>query len=312
MPEFDDATVNALAALGANATAPTTVFIETEGFGDANLPAKIPMLWDRDSQRAISVREEVDKWRARPLRRRGTSVAGTIDSFCNLVNRHKTEDSVVFGDLNWRRPTLLAVIDYHPIRNPDDKQDRADWGQNLISYEFPMSEEWSEWSQRDAAVMSQEEFGYLIEDRVQHLAAPTDDEQAVFGEMLQTKLATPSELMMLSRGLSMTVKAAYKDHKVIQSGESEISYVEEHADATGANKLKVPGAFMIEIPIFHSGGTERILVRLRYRAREGRLSWFYQLYRPDMAISKVLEAEREFVEQETSLPFYEGKPAGGF
>lgn len=307
---LDDATVNAIASLGQKATDPTTIFIDTAEFGDGILPAKVPMLWDRENQRYISVGEEMNRWLEKPRRRVGTTTANTVESFCNLVNRHKTEDSVVFGDLNWRQPSLLAVIDYHPIRTPDDKQDRADWGQNRVSYMFPMSEEWSDWSGKNGEAMSQEEFGYLIEDRVQHLTSPTEDEQFTFGDMLQTKLATPSELMMLSRGLSMTVKAAYKDYKVIQSGESEISYVEEHADNAG-QKLKVPGAFMIEIPIFHGGGLERILVRLRYRPRDGRLFWFYQLYRPDVAITKALEAERVFVESETALPFYEGKPVGG-
>src|SRR5579871_3211543 len=57
-----------------------------------------------------SFREEL---RDAPKRARGTAQAATLQSFIDLVNRHKDESSALFGDFSARAPALVAVIDYH-------------------------------------------------------------------------------------------------------------------------------------------------------------------------------------------------------
>lgn len=308
MPDeiLNEATVSRLAELGAEATKPELITINTKDLGDETLPPAVVMLWDRKLQSLISVADEVDAWRTTPRRRYGTAAATSLASFCDLIQRHKTDDSVVFGDLNWRAPSFTAVIDYHPIRDIADKPE-ANWLGHRIRYAFPMSEEWKEWIGGDAKVMEQSDFAFMVEDRIQHFVTPNDTEQAAYGEMLQTKLATPSELMMLARGLQVNIKGVVKETRVIQSGESEVTFTEEHMDASGA-KLKVPGAFMIEIPTFYGNDAVRVLVRLRYRTSNGKILWFYQIYRPDKLIADDLADARATVEATCEIPFYEGSP----
>lgn len=313
MSDFDNTTVETLADLGKKASDPSVISVTLSGLNIPGLPSAIPVMWDRNAQKYISLHGELLNWREFPRTRGGVAKANTLGSFIDLVNRHKTPESVVFGDLDWRKPSLLAVIDYHPRRSreenePAGRPDKdADWLKHRIAYTFPISEEWKLWTAGDGQKMNQGEFGALIEDRLPDLVAPTAEERDTFEEMLQTKMATPADLMKLARGLSVNIAGKVTSEKVLQSGEAEMIFKEEHTDGNGA-KLVVPGAFMVAIPVFFMAEPVRIPVRLRYRVGGGTVSWFYQIFRPDLVIGEYLQGDRIRVEQDTALPFYEGAP----
>lgn len=74
-----------------------------------------------------------DGWRTSPETKLGTAHVTTLSSFIELVERHKTEHSVIFANMDWQRPSLTAVIDYHKKENGG----AADNGKHRIQYEFP-------------------------------------------------------------------------------------------------------------------------------------------------------------------------------
>jgi hypothetical protein len=56
------------------------------------------------------------------------------------------------------------------------------------------------------------------------------------------------------------------------------------------------------------GEAIRLPVRLRYRVREGQVTWIFQLYRPDVYVTEQVMRDMERAARETELPAYQGAP----
>jgi hypothetical protein len=293
-----------VANLAAAASAVAELDVSTEGLGEG-LPPAVPILYSHRDGRLLDVRQQIEAFRLRPHAKTGTASAQTVDTFIALVNRHKTADSVVFADSNWRKPSFTAVIDYHRTEStePDNLRHR-------IAYSFPLSDEWQIWLKGNRERMTQADFAAFLEDRVADLASPFDTEKTEFEQLFKTKIAAPNELITFSRGLEVAVEAKVKNVVTLQSGEGQILYDEVHKDMNGA-KIIVPGLFMLSIPIFFMGLPVRVPVRLRYRASGGDISWFYDIYRPDTFVTERIREDLRIVGSQTGLPTFEGTPEQG-
>ena len=156
--------------------------------------------------------------------------------------------------------------------------------------------------------MSQEDFAWFLEDRIPDLSSPTDEEVIRFEQDFATTVATPNQIVQLSRGLQVHVGQKVKAFKTLQTGEAQIAFEEEHTDAAG-KPLKVPGIFVLSIAPFFMGEKIRVPVRLRYRpAGEKGVVWFYEIYRPDLAITEHVRTTLADARERTGLPTFEGSP----
>lgn len=241
-----------------------------------------------------------DELRSAPKRRKGTATVNTIAGFIDLVNYHKDESSAIFGVFDGSAG-LTAVIDYHT------KDNQPRFGAHRVRYPFPFTQQWQAWFKHDNQVFIQSDWGVFLEDRVADLASPEDGEAGEFGRLFQTTFANPADMMQLSRGLALTVEANVKDFRILQSGEAEISYEEVHKDSRG-EKLRVPGLFVVNIPIFVDDEPRRLIARLRYRKKDGRIVWFYSLYQAREIVRLAMAEALNRSGEETALPVYEGMP----
>jgi uncharacterized protein YfdQ (DUF2303 family) len=248
-----------------------------------------------------SAKKFIDEYRPAPERRKGTAKMLTIASFVDFANRHKDKDSALFAVLDGAQPSLTAVFDYHTIERAPR------FGQHRALYQFPISEEWKGWQAQDGKAMAQGEFAAFIEEHVAELAAPEDGERSEFERIFQTKIALPSDMMTLSRGMAIAVEAKVSEARVIQTGEVQVSYDEVHKDGRG-EKLTVPGLFVVKIPMFVAADPVRLIARLRYRMRDGKIVWFYQLYRANLVMREATANAAEIVRTGTELPLFEGLP----
>lgn len=246
-----------------------------------------------------SVKPFIDEWAAAPDRRAGIATAMTLQSLIDLTNRHKDEDSVLFANLGASGANISAIFDYHKI----DGAPR--FGKHRAVYSFPLSEEWKAWQASNGREMKQSEWAAFIEDRIADLAAPSDDESKEFESLFQTKIATPAEMITLSRGMQISVEGKVKEARNLTSGEAEIIFEEVHKDGSG-QKLVVPGLFIINIPLFVDAAYTRLIARLRYRRREQSIIWFYQLYRAADMVREAMRQDAAHVAKETVLPLFEG------
>ncbi|MBZ9985695.1 YfdQ family protein [Mesorhizobium sp. BH1-1-5] len=308
MSKNDDAPLDAhgielVKALATEAASASTVSITTGGLGDG-LPSNLPLAFDRKGQTFKSLKGLIEEFRQAPDRRKGTATVETLASFIELTKRHQDEHSALFGKTMWPDPKITAVLDYDmegvPARNRSHR----------IVYAFPLTEEFKSWVGANAKPMDQEIFAAFLEEHAAELAAPTDGEVSEYERLFKEKMATPSEVIALSRHLEVFVAARAKQGVRLQSGERTVEFAEEHMNAKG-EAIVVPGIFMVSVPAFLDGDAVRIPARLRYRVNGGKVVWFYQLYRWEFYLREQVGHDLKRASEETGLPAFEGAPESG-
>jgi len=271
---------------------------------DPKTSQSVPVVLVPKTMQAHAV--DFEKYRDAPLRRAGTAVATTPGSFIQMVLRNENEDSAVFAKCD--SPTdlsLLAVIDY----NRKGPEGAPRFGLHRISYTFPVSDEWEFWTANDGKQMRQAEFAEFIEARIADLGDPAgaSDGAKAFAALIGSEIATPARILELSRGLSIRVDSKVGAQHNLSSGERQLTYSEAHNDEAG-KPIKVPGAFLLQIPVFKDDGNYAIPVRLFYRITQGAVLWHYQLYRADKALDDAFKRAVELVKSSVKSEVFFGSP----
>lgn len=261
-----------------------------------------------DGKSLDSLKGYFDDYRHRPERRKGTAKLSTLDAFIAHALRFKDENSALFADQNMSAPRMLSVLDYHEGGPASEALPR--FGQHRGEYCFPLSEEWLAWNgTKNRQPFQQAEFAAFIEDRIADVSDPAAAGESVkeFVALLGTSLASPARLMELSRGLTVHVSGKVVNVANLSSGESQFTFTEEHKDSTG-QKLTVPGAFVLAIPVFRGGALYQVPARLRYRAKDGAVTWTVQLYRTEKVFQHAFDEAASKAADVTGLPVFYGLP----
>lgn len=225
----------------------------------------------------IPIQDELDKRADAPRRAAGDVRANTLEAFVALTNRHASPDTVIYVD-DGAQPKLIAVLNDHGAGA------EPGWRDHRIVYLPTLSEEWKAWAANEGKPLAQVAFAELLEDRCLDVITPASAGPKTQGiiEQLGVKAAMPAELQGLAKGLSIKVDQHVKEVRRLDSGEAQIMYSEQHNGEDG-KPLSVPNAFVIAIPVFGGGAAYTHVVRLRYRAREGRITWSYNVVHADQA-----------------------------
>ena len=270
------------------------------------------------------IKPYLDEYLDAPERRKGTAHLEYLRSLIDHAKRFADDDSALFAVSDRSAPKLICVLDYHrsgPNASPRFGEHRAD-------HAFPLSDEWKVWMAADKNKMGQQDFAEFLEDRICDVIVPDDEllgevkqrdaggdfgpktareMLADYAQLLGGRFATPSDLVTLSRGLSVHASHKVKNAVNLKTGEASIQYVEEHTDDQG-QPIKVPNLFLIGIPVFRAGPLYRIAVRLRYRLGGAGISWFFELYRHDVVFDAALTESCEAAQKQTGLPLFYGRP----
>jgi len=253
-----------------------------------------------------------DAYREEPRHRHGTATMLSLDSLIDHVNRFKDGGSAVFADDNRDKPSITAVIDYHPSGEAADTPPR--FGKHRSLFAFPLSDEWRAWTSSDDEKMDMPTFAAFLENRLPDVlyVESEDDMSEDLNRLVNTlggrdTIATPNKLIELARGLQVNENAVVQETVNLASGEGVIRFQTEHTDASGA-PLKVPQLFLIAIPVFRNGPLYRIAARLRYRKTQIGLRFWYELWRTDRTFDHAFSEAIERVKAETSLPVLIGRP----
>lgn len=266
----------------------------------------IELLIHPENQSVTDLKEITEKYQEAPDRRKGNTRLGRTGSFIEFVNRYKTNDlSIIFarGLVSGHSidASVQAVFNPHPA---GEYQNVAGHGDFTASYQFPVSKEMGFWINKDGAYMNQGEFARFIEDRISDMIDPLFSEhKADLERVLCGRAADPINMLELSRGLEVNVKEQVKNSGRLQSGEMQLTYSVEHDGADG-QPLKVPSWFIINIPVFEGDKPYEIAVRLRYRIKDGAVSWAYELFRLEKTFDMAFNECVNFIQENTKLPVF--------
>jgi uncharacterized protein YfdQ (DUF2303 family) len=252
-----------------------------------------------------SIKPFLDEYMQAPERIEGTARLETLASFVAHAVRHKAGSaSALFATRgNGAAPKLLSVLDYHDMDgNPAFCRHRG-------LYEFPVSEEWRSWKAHDDKLMGQAEFAEFLEDRRADIvgAEGVRDSAKEWSRSMELGFATPAKLLELSRGLSVRVNMRVHNAQNLSTGEVAVTYQEEHSDTAG-QPLKVPPAFLIQIPVFRAGAVYQLPALLRYQRQGSAIVWKYKLYRTDAAFDHAFTEACDHATEATALPLFYGSP----
>lgn len=219
---------------------------------------------------------DTQKLRPAPLRTIARPQLVTADSFLDYVKRHATSDSVIWAQFDPQAGNLSfqLVVDEHNRASPG-------WGEHLATYTPALSHEWKTWTSSDTKPMSQVDFAGFLERNADDINAEGD--------------GLPTSLAMLSMATEFEASSEKRVRSVtrLQSGGVRLEFVDDDDDAT-VSQMKAFDRFQIGVPVFWAGLGFRLQARLKYRAGAGKVTFWYELIRPDLAYEA---AARAVIEQ---------------
>lgn len=256
-----------------------------------------------------SVKSLLDEYKTKPERRKGLINTFDLVSFVALTNRFKNVNSAIFlkatvGN-NSFNAELRAVLNYHPAVDDNTAADNKD---HTVHYGFPLSDELKTWLEKNKVGFSQKEFAEFLEDNIADLVvAKSDAFMTSFGENGVPSFATPSKVMELARGIDARVDEQVTQTYRVADGTFNLRYTTQNKDASG-QPLNIPEWFCLGIPVFQNGKAYQIPLRLRFRLKEGAVTWFFELYRKNDVFQKAVDDVTTEAAGQTDLPLYNGTP----
>lgn len=237
--------------------------------------------WDVDKQSDLM---------ERPKRNTLTISFKDLDSFCNYVRDHATEDSSLYLQPNIKKLefSALACID-------DCKRNLPNWRQEKVTYIPETSLEWEEWTKNNKEKMRQEEFALFLEE---HLCDIVDDTNGK---------TTALTLLQAVTNLYEVRNVTYGRTVSLSNGMASFEFREEDGQK---GQIQVPTEFVVGIPVFEDGPAYTIRAKLRYRIdrNSGALCLWYELQLINRNFKNAIERQSKAISEKLSnvLPIYDG------
>lgn len=232
-----------------------------------------------------------EKLLEQPYRKNGSIALDDDDSFIAYINRHKIVDlSTIYclADYENSRIDFKCIINDHGA-----PQDGQQWRDHCAAYQPEFSEEWRRWVGGNKRQLSQLEFAMFIEENLNDVAAPEG-------------MPTGSQLLEMATSFQANQDMRFKSAIRLQNGGVNMSFVQNDDNQTLAT-MQMFEKISIGIPVFWNGDAYQITARLRYRVREGRLNFWYELIRSDKTLEHATKQLIEKIKLETGIPLYFGR-----
>lgn len=208
---------------------------------------------------------QLDAWRSRPTRTRGTYYPATVDSFVAYAIRHATEEHTTV----WVHPTsgqIEALLD-------DNAPGESGWGDHRAVLRLEPTPEWNYWLANDQRLLSQQDFAEHVEGGM--------------GEIVEPDGAT---MLELAQNFHATSGATFRSSIRLSSGQQQLQYDEEvQASAGTRGDMVVPTKFLLAISPFTGEDPYKLAASLRFRVSGGKLQLGYWLDRPERVQRDAIE-----------------------
>lgn len=189
-------------------------------------------------------------------------------------------------------------------------------GDHRAFYDPKFSPQWNIWTKKYEP-FSPGDFADFIDDNIEDIGPePEKDDKTDPGKRLKelaklygTSFATREELIALSKGIRIHAKDQVEHVVDPQTGEVSFNYTNEQT-ARGAKGevVKVPGLFILQIPVFEKGDYFRLPVRLRHRVNGASVTWTFKIVNLDRAKETAISDIKAAVAVKTGLFTFFGTP----
>jgi uncharacterized protein YfdQ (DUF2303 family) len=199
---------------------------------------------------------DLEEYLDKPRRKRGTPVFWDAPSMAAYVNKHKDARTTLYMTDQNDRYLVQGILDGHSADEPG-------WGRHQAILEMRKTDAWSRWLAKDNNLIGQEDFAEHIERN-----------------LIDIQKRSGADLLELAQTFQATTKVDFRESKQLASGQRQFQYVEETEARGQRGELTIPKEFELGIAPFEGCDPYRIVARLRYRLREGKLALGYVLDNP--------------------------------
>lgn len=196
----------------------------------------------------------IERFLPTPKRTRATVTVRSTEAFIAYFKEFATDGSKIFSS-DSAPHKITGVIDYPTKGAPE-------WGDHRVVCECVPSPEYSIWSGRNGARMGQAEFAEFIENNLPDFISPDG-----------------ATILEVANSLEMKKTVQFQSGQRLQDGMVQFMFIEDAKATAGKGKLEIPSEFKIEIPIFRNGESYKMVAKLRYRVKDGALSFWFEIPR---------------------------------
>jgi len=233
-----------------------------------------------------------DKVLDHPRRAKAAAAAEDLDSFIGYLDRNAADETTTV----WCKADMVAgLLRFTALLNDHDPgSGAAGWRDHTCSFEPRMSVEWKRWQSHDRKPFDQVAFATFIEDNRSDIASVE---------------GMPTGAQMLEMALSMeaTQDVRFKSAIRLANGGVQLQFVQDD-DAQTLARMQLFERFSIGLPVFWNGDAYRLDARLRYRVRDGKVTFWYELERPDRVFESAARTLVDQVRERAGAPFFFGAP----
>lgn len=240
---------------------------------------------------------DIERLLNNPTRKRAEVKTTDVASFISYVSLHKvsSESSAIYAkvDADSGKFGLVAVIDDHKML-PLVSQD-AGWREHRCTFSSNPSVEWTRWMNANKKQVTQTDFATFLEDNLPDIAALEG-------------MPTGADILAMALGFEANAEKRLRSKINLQSGGVRFEFVDDE-DKDTRTRMDVFQRFTIGIPVFDgSNSAYPIEARLKYREKDGKVTFWYELIRPDRVFRSAVNEEMARIKAETELHVFVGTP----
>lgn len=226
-----------------------------------------------------------------PVRKRGEIKVSQTISFVDYLKKHGSlAECTIYADIDAQTSKVLMVgiIDDHGA-------DKPGWRGHLCRFTPALSVEWKRWMGQNGKPMGQSDFATWLEDNLGDIASVPG-------------MPSGAQILEMALGFEANADKRVRSHVNLQNGGIRFEYVEDETKDTRTS-MEVFKRFTLGLPVFDgSSDAYPVEARLKYREKEGKLTFWYELIRPDRAFKTAVQSSVDAIKAGTGFPIIYGTP----
>lgn len=205
---------------------------------------------------------------------RGSVHFDDVAGFAQYVDRFKTAGTIVFGCRD--RSRITARLDYH--HNAEAVEQNAHYAVLCLRH----TPQWKAWAEINNTPMPQRDFAEFVEEHVEDIVEPDG-----------------ARILEIASSLQTSTKVDFKSATRLHDGTVQFTF---NSETTGDQNTIVPTEIKCGLKVYE-GQPEgyRITFFMRYRAREGGLSFIVKMKNREAVVE---EAFRQVADEVTATTGY--------
>lgn len=255
-------------------------------------------------------RESLEDSLAKPIRKRAGVTMNDTDSFIAYINKHSGYIPVVpasagidipaplppancalYADANFEAQSIVIIglLDDHGGEVGD-----AMWRDHTAKYMPNKTVEWQRWNSMDGKRMEQKAFAEFIEENLPDIATLEG-------------MPTGTDMLKMSTLFEMNSTKRFKSALNLQSSGVALTFIDE-ADSATETQMNMFKRFTLGMRVFIGGNAYPLEARLKFKASQGQLTFWYELIRPDRVFATAVTEELAKIKKETGCLLMNGNP----